>query len=74
VHNSGTYWSHYTGMRTFPRFTRNPLPECSPHGRTMRLVPCPRPKWLLVSLSESTDGLVWRCTQTGWRSQRYAPW
>jgi len=53
-------------MRRFPRFSRrNSLPECPRHGRTMRLVPMPRPRWLLVSLNEPVERQVWRCTQAG---------
>jgi len=42
-----------------------PKPTCPAHGKSMRLVPCPRPRWLLLSLDEPTDRQIWRCARVG---------
>ena len=49
-------------MRHYPRFARNPRPECPTHGRTMELVLMPAPNWM-QSTSRDLERKVWRCSQ-----------
>jgi hypothetical protein len=40
--------------------------ECPHHGKSMKLVPMPKPQWMLTGLTDSPERQMWKCVASGY--------